>query len=189
MHLYTWLRGLALLAAIAILLGTAGNAAATPMVWQLENVTFDDGGIATGTFTTDGNSITNWDITTTATAIMPAFTYTPLTSDSFPSLANPGSLLDLNFYAFDNLRYLRLQVSPALATPGTYPLLISNPPTTFLSYECGDNPGCSVIREVTAGEVASVPEPPAAMLLGAGLFALGLVRRSRRDVTAEPVPA
>jgi hypothetical protein len=195
MDRYSWLRGLALLATIATLLGMAGPAAAGPIIWNLENVTFDDGFTAAGTFTTNNGAITDWNITTTGnttTATLPAFTYTPSNSDSYgsSSSSNPGSLSDINFITLDNLRYLRLQFSAPLPTPGTYPILISNPPTTFLSYECGNNPSCSIIREVTAGAVESVPEPPAAVLLGAGLLALGLVRRPRRQaMTTEREPA
>ena len=172
------LRALALLATITILLGTARSAAAGPIMWNLQNVTFDDGGIATGTFTTDNGTITNWDITATTGAALGSFTYNPSNSDSY------GPLPDVHFITLDNLRYLRLQVSASLSTPGTYPMLISSPPTAFKSYECGNNPTCGIIREVTAGEVESVPEPPAAVLFATGLLGVGLVRLFRRQAGA-----
>lgn len=167
------LRGLALVATVAALLGTAGSATAGPIIWNLEQVAFNDGGIATGTFTTNNNSVTNWDITTTGGATLPAFTYDTLNSDAY------GPLPDVHFITLDNLRYLRLQFAVSLSNPGTDPILTT---PIYTSYECGNNPSCSVIREVTGGAADSVPEPGAIVLLGVGLFSVALVRRGRLQV-------
>jgi len=171
-------RGLALPTAIAVMLGTAWNASAAPITWQLEGVTFDDGGLATGTFTTDSGVLTSWDILTSGGKVLPALTYDTLDSDAY------GPLPDVHFMTLDSVRYLRLHFAASLSNPGTDPLLTS---PIFTSYECGNSPTCSNIREVTAGEaiaggvtageVVSVPEPPVAALFGAGLLGLGFIRR------------
>ncbi len=141
-----WLRGLALIAMITIPLRTAWSAAAAPIVWNLGNVTFDDGSIATGTFTMNNGTVTSWHIKITGGTTLPAFTYDPANSHFY------GPLPDVHFMALDNLRYLRLHFSASLADKGTDPILTK---PLFTSYECGNNPSCSVIREVKTGKAKS----------------------------------
>jgi len=62
----------------ALLLLTAVSAHASLFIWTLQNVTFDDGGIATGSFMldpTNTNQPVNFNITT-AGEISPPHSYT-----------------------------------------------------------------------------------------------------------------
>ena len=59
---------------------------AEPLTWSLDNVTFNDGGIATGSFTIDAslNSVLNWNISVSGgdQVVFPTFNYTPATAPS-----------------------------------------------------------------------------------------------------------
>ena len=55
---------------------------AIPLTWTLHNVTFNDGGTASGTYVYDAdtNTVSNINIVTTAGSAMPGATYTNLSS-------------------------------------------------------------------------------------------------------------
>jgi hypothetical protein len=119
------------LAFSVVLLITASASQATVVTWYLQNVTFDDGGSASGFFTIDTDTdwgLTDFDIkTTSGGSITSSFEYTPATAsrslvDGYqgasvmfltPPLVLPRHALHL-FFPVN--RY------PAIETSGTIPL-------------------------------------------------------------------
>ncbi len=136
---------------------------ATSLTWSLENVTFNDGGIATGTFTFESacNSVLDWNISVSGgdEVVFPAFTYTPTTApDSEVFIVDPG--LSLQFCIDSDApggtpesRALVLTTEgPLTDSGGTVPLEITDP--LWESRECYN---CNPWREVVTGSVNAVP--------------------------------
>jgi hypothetical protein len=76
---------------------------AEPLTWSLDNVTFHDGGIATGSFTFDAssNAVLNWNIGVNGgdEVVFPAFNYTPATAPSPGIFIVDGGGVSLQFNA------------------------------------------------------------------------------------------
>ena len=161
----------------ATLLAAALPAQAIPITYTLQDVSFDDGSVAHGSFTYDADTgvTVAWDITTTD-GVLPGFNYQD--GSVFNNLFYPNSLL---FYPTGGDRYLNFTFDRALTNAGgTYALL-----TNLASYEC-DN--CGVARFINGGSVRSlsvdVPEPATALLMlpaALGLFAAR--RRAARSAS------
>ena len=144
-------------------------------MYLFSDVTFDDGGTLTGTFTTNDpmTALLDFDITTSPGADI-GFNYTPATassvSTSLPFIlvltAAIGSLGDTLQVTFDSLT-----ASGSLITIGTFDSFEQTIPTR---------------RNIVAGEVivasATVPEPSTLALaaIGGVLGLLNYVRRRRR---------
>jgi PEP-CTERM motif len=159
----------------ALLLGLALSVPASEVtashVFALVGVTFDDGGTATGTFTTDDGLgvLLDYDIVTSLGSGI-GFEYTPLTSSS-SSTALPFILVLNTPPALDNI----LQLTFTGLTASGAPITLG----TNDSFE----QTLSARREVVAGEVvavAAVPEPSTLALVGVGAFALVGYRHRRR---------
>jgi hypothetical protein len=156
-------------AALALTLGTVE--ARANHIFTLSDVTFDDGGTASGTFTTNDtlNSLVDYDITTSG-GTLTGFEYTPGTTISFSSLP---SILVLETSSLDHL----IQLTFTGLTEAGAPITIGQ----FDSFE-QDPTGAH--RQVIAGSVvgATVPEPPSLLLSGmaAGMAGLGLWARRCR---------
>jgi hypothetical protein len=173
--------GTRFLAAVALALALGTGEASANHIYQLSGVTFDDGGTATGTFTTDDGitAFLAWDITTSTVGGHVGFEFTNFTSSSNND-GMPNSILILGNASSVNELVLTftggLIATGATLTPGA-----------GQSFE-GTVGGT---RNVTSGSVvaaAAVPEPSSFVLAGiaalAGLGAWVMRRRTSWPATS-----
>lgn len=161
--------------AFAIAVGTCAvvislPASAATIDYALVNVTFADGGTATGTFSWDTVTATPtaFNVTTTATGSFGGFVYNSSTSSvsTTPGLFGPDRFA-LQYPGFSPSLILRFANS--LSSGGTDALVAGN------SYECMN---CSPFRLVVSGAaVEVVPLPAAILLFGSALSVMGWMRR------------
>jgi len=149
--------------------------------WVLSGVTFDDGGAASGTFSTDstsGNVIT-FNITTTAGTTLGGAVYdwTAINTFSSNGIYSPNSFILTNF---DTSTYINLEFVNPLTGAGIDELILSGG-GNYASYECAI---CNPVRGIVSGEAiaATTPLPAALPLFASGLGGLGLLgwRRKRK---------
>ena len=165
--------GMHLLGAAALALALGAVEARADHIFTLSGVTFDDGGTATGTFTTNDalNSLVSFDITTSPGTNI-GFEYTPTTSDS-SSTALPFILVLNTPPALDNI----LELTFTNLTVAGAPITIGDAD----SFE----QTLGARRVVVSGQVvgsAAVPEPSSLLMGGvAALAGLGMWARRRRD--------
>ena len=164
-----------------MLLTCWGTASAIPVQWTLENVTFEDGGAASGSFTYDAatNIYADVDITTTIGTIRNG-TYYEYVNFNYPYidaddiiLVNGDSNWDLTGY-----QTLVLRFAEGLTNSGGN---VAFALASSVEGSC-DSPDCnfgSGARFVTSGEVTAVPIPAAVWLLGSALAGLGWLRRKQ----------
>ena len=164
--------------AAGLVLGAVPGARASSILWTLENVTFDDGGTAHGTFTTDSatGGLLGFDIVTTPGTTLAGFTYNPQTVNFVDN-----NLDQLNSFLIGNdiipIPYdLQLTfVHPLTAGLPVDPIIPGNPPVAAYSLECND---CNPFRFVESG-FAVAPEPATLAVFGIGLAGLGVALRRR----------
>lgn len=146
-------------------------ALAVPVLWSVEDVVFEDGGTASGTFVFDADTslYSDIDITTTAGTDLPGASYgTPLdTLDPF--------LLETFFSDISTDVILQLSFADALTNAGGTTsaeiIEVSFFPTLLARGGTGS--------VVSIDEVTPVPEPGTLTVFGLGLFALVVARRRR----------
>lgn len=167
-----------ILAASLATLASAIPAKAVTLAWTLSGVTFDDGGMATGTFTTDSTNghLLSYNLFTTAGSTLSAFHYDATTSFKLAdNHFGPNSFLIVQS-AFKN--YINLSFVNPLTSGGVDTLRIGGSPN---SYECNN---CTLHRDVTAGAATTVPEPLSWTLMVVGFGLVGVA--ARRRTTALP---
>lgn len=172
------------------LTGLAFSASAAPITWTLHDVTFDDGGTASGSFVFDADLLTFGaiDITTTDTADVTGAHYAvldpPFPPRTFFDVFLPGLAADLT-----GMPGLELAFSEDMTDAGGTIALDVNSDFSF-EFVC-TTANCILgeeTREVVRGFIEAspavvvtppVPEPATASILLAGLFGLGR-RRARQ---------
>lgn len=161
---------------ISGMLTAPAPALATAVIWNLSNVTFDDGAKATGyfTFDADTDAVSDYSISTSAGALA-AYTYSNATAQP-----NPASDTQFLFVPYGANRYLILRTAVALTDLGGSVSLLSG--YDYQSFECGN---CFPIRAVMSGALVSgvlpsVPEPASWGLMVGGFGMLGAALRRRR---------
>jgi hypothetical protein len=169
----------ALLAVLA--LGAAPLAQAAPVQWVLQDVLFNDGGTAFGSFVYDAdtNTFSSIAITTTDGSALSGNFYEFINFD--PGLADADSVL---LAAAADPVFGTPAFNMNLATPmtnagGTIDLATAPPPLAFES-TCLTNPCTmffSIDREIISGSISAVPLPGALWLFATALGFLGWWRR------------
>jgi PEP-CTERM motif len=161
-----------LLAATVLALALGAVEARANFVFELSGVTFDDGTLATGTFTTNNavNSLLSYDITTTNGAIT-GFEYTPVTAGS--SSSSLPAIIVLEPASLDHIIQLTFTGLTAAGAP-----------VTIGQFDSFEQDASNIHRQVTAGSVvalSSVPEPSSLLMSGiAVVTGLGIWARRRR---------
>jgi hypothetical protein len=163
-----------------ILLFVAGSANAIPVVWNLNDVTFDDGGIATGVFTydADGNAFSSVAITTSGGTYFGASQLFTLLN---PDVSSDGIGLFLSADAdpMVGTRAFNFNLDTWMTNVGGTIAVATAPPPLAFETACARDP-CTVFnhgRVVTSGTISAVPVPAAVWLFGSALAGLGWFRR------------
>jgi len=162
---------------------------AVPVTWFLQDVAFNDGGVATGSFVFDADTATFSDInvTTTSGSILTGETYDSVLpvspgNSSFLSFANSAGVGD--FTGFDAIA---IALSGTMTNAGG--LLAINIAGFASESRCVDSDCFAVanpFRSITSGFITTseVPLPAALPLFLAGLAGLGFAKRKREYVAA-----
>jgi hypothetical protein len=157
----------------AIALLVVGVSLAAPRTWTLQNATFTDGGVATGSFVFDSstNSLVSYSISVSGgdTTTFPAFTYQNGTAHNLGGSAFAGLIdLETDLLTGGSPRELRLPVLPLPSTGGTVNFNLTN----GAQAECYN---CSPYRTFATGQVTSPQATPVPTLPPGGLVLLAVL--------------
>ncbi len=180
---------------LIVILVFAAPAAADLVTWDLSGVTLMDGGTATGYFVVNpgAGTFSTWSITVTAEAAslsgLPTAPMNPFTFDPSNS-----TLTFQGFVAGDFVNSLEWYSTVGPVSGGNYQfhlpidfydILTGSPPVVPTDTEFGyniDEGYTGLTISVSGGQLdlATVPLPPSATLLGFGLIPLAWARRKKR---------
>jgi hypothetical protein len=163
---------------------------ASTITWTLSDVTFDDGGSASGSFTTDSTTgaVTSFNIVTTAGTLLGSTTYDATTSyvfgDNYFStnsfvLATNGSITP----------YINFAFADPLTGFGTNLLVVDvSLPAEWVGFECNGS-DCELGRFMSRGSaittvVSGIPEPSTWAMIILGFAGLGYVNYCRKNQRA-----
>ena len=158
------------LAVIGAVLLLAAGAASASIIFSLDGVTFDDGGMVDGTFTTSDDLMTllDYNLTTSGGSLL-GFTYTPATAP-------------LNFSSLPSILVVETSTNNPILELTFTSLTATGSAITIAPFASFEQVGADH-RDVTAGQVTagttSVPEPSTILLLAVGAIALVVGRRRR----------
>lgn len=161
------------------LLFAASNATAIPVTWNLDDVVFDDGGSATGSFTFDAGTGTfsSINITTSANGSLGASYGEQVGVSSATTL----DFLEIGGVAGGVIGFSRLLLSldsAMMDAGGTIGLAL----TPWAVEGVCTNESCtglSPLRHAIRGSITTVPEPVTLALMGLGLAGFGYQRRKQ----------
>jgi hypothetical protein len=183
-------------AAALLLAGVAMPADAATLMWTLNDISFTDGGTATGWFEYDADSDIFGDFSITVSGgnpdVFPEFTYSPATTPGGFQVYNTG-LLFFNFSTdgdsfaadfVDRPRQIRFGVTTAPTSAGGTLIIDTN---NAFGAECYN---CDPFRLLAGGTLTSgpggggdpgvIPEPATWAMMIAGFGLVGGVMRRRR---------
>lgn len=170
------------LIAAGLLVGSM-SANAMPITWNLQGVTFNDGGTASGSFVYDADTSMYSSINIQTTGSL-AFTYT--TADLVAQAPFGFSVATSSFVGGGLLELLTvsdLTNAGGLIAIGQRGPFFTPFETTYAVNLLGGgvlpNFNTPPFREITAGFVTSVPEPTTLSLLGLGFFGIYFMRRRK----------
>jgi len=176
------------LIAVFLVACIANNIHAAPVTWSLQNVSFDDGAVATGTFIfdADSNQYSSIDVTVSGgasdiggfgTLSTDPFTYSVsvggngsnlwFSASDFGSAGCPDGSCQRNF-VIDNLTNPLTNAGVTVFIAGA----------TLAIDGLSSNDGV-VVRSIVSGSLTAVPIPAAVWLFGSALLGLGWIRRFR----------
>ena len=179
-------RRLFLYAFMALAASASHHVEATLIQWTLSDVAFNDGGTASGSFLYDADiqSVTGYDVTTTAGTALPGDQYVDLFGTQPPYPAASFAIIDIQNPAdFTGSPFLAFSfASPLSNAGGTIPLrhtisegFCSNATCSFGNYR----------RSIADGVVIGnpIPEPGTIALVAAALAGFGIRRAFGRGAT------
>ena len=149
---------------------------ATAATWTLNNVTFDDGGIATGSFDFDNGEYFSANISVSG-GDETSFNYTQSWNiSSGDQIFDAGAAENRGLYIW--YRNLNFRFDNSLNS-GANELDITGPSAEREGWNDPWGGGEYYRRYIVSGSVSTVPIPAAAWLFGSALLGLGVVKRKK----------
>lgn len=162
----------------AALLFASSAVSAAILTWTLQNVSFSDGGTASGSFDYDADTNTYSDFSISVSgggALFPSFVYDNGTSHTRPPLTATDLSISSNVVIPNDTRELFLQFAQPLTNAGGS-IVLENPDGLANDAEFHTLPSSPPFGQrgfVAGGSVTAVPEPSTAIgLMLAAAFAL-----------------
>lgn len=182
------------LTALLALVGFAGSAQAVPVQWTLQNMTYSNGSVATGSFTydRDTNIFSNISISVTAgiTSFYEASIFDAIAPTSGNLFGAIFTTLPLSFNTDPNCvpssscgtHGMLIGVNPSEMTNAGGTLAVNRSALMVCNDDICNNGSWSfvwVTSNLTTGSITAVPEPETWAMMLAGLGLTGWVARRR----------